>query len=580
MNSRKAKLIGLLLLALIAFLYFGRALNGIKPGVTGDGIEYILTTEALYNHGTPDIRYEDAVSFKKAYCAAKGWEHNNMGDVFNQIEEWLRTNNTEDLKGKATLATINTDKHYGYHFFFYSMLNVPGRMIAGKLGADPMKVFQVTNAFFVVITCFFLLFFSPFSLAQTVLMTLSFCFTSIYWYLGWTHTEVFMVCAVTLGMWFFFQEKYYLGIFLVSMAALQYQPVVIVLLYMLIVTVSKKGFNLRNLIRIAAAGLIILWPPLFYLVNFGALNLIGQEEGWISSEFVTFTRVFGFYFDANQGMILGLPLALGIYLTLCLRKWYQMALRREPFDVSSLLIFFLIGMSCVVSTICLWSPVGAVMHRYATWFAAIILVHLFFLLNEFREVVNITCLNYIFVSQAVTVLFFNQYNEKGWNFEKHGVLGAWFIEEHPSLYNPDPQIFIPRTSGIYNFKATASPVIYLKNEEEMVKMAVHQDSLNNLVRYGFSPYQIDKIRSEFKFVNGWAYVNKGDFTLSKTGAELYQILRRQKLSIYEYKIRNNPTWLKQIEQKAKERNQPLDEVIKADAEWVLSHQEAEERARR
>jgi len=579
-KARGGVLLKLIVLFSIGVLYLVRAVNVIVPYSTGDGHEYILTTEALYNHLTPDVQYGDAVSFKKAYCKSEKWETNYKADFFDQIEDSLKTNNTDFLKGRAGLVTDTLGRHYGFHFFFYPILNVPGRFIADKLHANPMRAFQVTNAFLVILTCFFLLFFSPFPSLQTILITLAFCFTSVYWYLGWTHTEVFMISVVTLAMWFFFQEKYYIAIFLAALGGLQYQPLLMILMFMGITVLIKRGFNFKNIVNICLSGLIFLWPPVFYFLRFGTINLIGHEEGAMTLANLTYTRVFGFFFDFNQGAMLGIPLVLILYLLICTWQLILMIARKRSFDFSYSLIVFILLMTCIVNAISLLNPVGAIINRYAAWFNAIIIVHLFYIIIRiFKVRLQILFLSLIVATQTMITLYFDKFNKFDWNFTEHGILATWFLDKHPELYNPDPQIFIARTSG-FDFGPNASPVIYIKNWEEVTKMAVHKDNLGNLIEYGFTKEQIDSIKLHAKFIHNWTYLNKDDLKISKTGAEIYQIERNRKILGFVNLIKNSKSWLKQIEEKAKMWNRPVDEVINADAEWLMEEREKEERARK
>ena len=54
-----------LLFTLGLFRYFSNS----EPYAIGDGIEYVLTTEAWYNHGTPTIKLPDFNSFKADFEA-------------------------------------------------------------------------------------------------------------------------------------------------------------------------------------------------------------------------------------------------------------------------------------------------------------------------------------------------------------------------------------------------------------------------------------------------------------------------------------------------------------------------------
>ncbi|HXB40019.1 MAG TPA: hypothetical protein VNZ49_05710 [Bacteroidia bacterium] len=573
-KEKKEIFIKCIVLFAVAFLYLGRAFNDITPYPTGDGPEYIMTTEAVYNHFSSDIRPGDFDSFKKSYTRTHKWEDNYKYPHFDQMHEYFMLKDLQFMSQFGGVYVDKNAKNYGYHFFFYSWLNAPGRYIAEKIGANPLRCFQVTNAFFVIITCFFLLFSSPFALWQTVLIALSFCFSSAYWYLGWTHPEVYTVCLVTLGFWFFLLKRHYLGILLVAVAALQNQPLLVALVFMALKTMLDKGFNFKNIFRIFLSSVIFLWPAIFYYLHYNTTNLI-KDAGFLSTEYITFTRVFGFYTDVNQGVVLVIPLILLLFVFFFIRKWVLIISKKEPFDFNYLFPVFLIIMTCVVSTMGNWNHGQAVVNRYASWFSAIVLIFTIISINQFRHVVSLTLMNYVFMTQAITTLYHDQFNLFDWSQDVHKPLAKWFIEEHPGLYNPDPTIFIVRTTRDYDFRPSASPVFYLRNKNEITKMAVHKDMVDSLVQYGFSKQEINFIKPKLHFINNWAYLNKGEFVCEKSGEEIYQILRNKKLVMLEDRIKSHAEWMEKEEVKSKEWKMPLNEILKIDAEYLLQQEENE-----
>ena len=74
MLTRQFLLKGLLFLSVLACTLFQVAT--IEPYATGDGIEYTLTTEAFYRHGSASILESDASDFKTAYIRNKAWSEN------------------------------------------------------------------------------------------------------------------------------------------------------------------------------------------------------------------------------------------------------------------------------------------------------------------------------------------------------------------------------------------------------------------------------------------------------------------------------------------------------------------------
>ncbi len=573
-KAKKDTLIKCATLLVIFFIYHNRAFNDLMPYATGDGPEYVMTTEAFYNHFSPDIRVGDFESFKKSYSNSRKWVENYKSGHFDNMQTYF---SSKDLQFMSQFGGVYVDKkarNYSYHFFFYSMLNVPARYIAEKAGSNPLRCFQVTNAFFVILTCFILLFTSRFALWQTVLIALSFCFSSAYWYLGWTHPEVYTVCLVTLGFWFFLQNRLYLGILLVAIAALQNQPLLVVLVFMAIKTLIDKGFNFKNIFRIFLSSVLFLWPAVFYFWHFNTTNLI-KDAGFLSTEYITFTRVFGFYVDVNQGVILAIPLVLALFTFFFIRKWIFIFMKKEKFDFNYLFPLFLIVMTCVVSTMGNWNHGQAVVNRYASWFSAIILIYTIFSINQFRHLVSLTILNYVFITQALTTLYHDKFNMLDWSQNEHKPLAKWFLDEHPGLYNPDPMIFIIRTNRDYNSNPAVSPVFYLKDNSEITKIAVHRDRVDSLVQYGFSKQEINFVKPKLHYVNNWAYLNKGDFVCEKSGSEIYQIIRNRKVKALEQRIRSYPDWMAKEEVKAKEWGKPLDEIVKLDAEYLMQQEENE-----
>ena len=62
-----------------------------------------------------------------------------------------------------------------------------------------------------------------------------------------------------------------------------------------------------------------------------------------------------------------------------------------------------------------------------------------------------------------------------------------------------------------------------------------------------------------------------DYSAYPLSRQNIKIKRKENYTIdyYEKKIRSDVNWLKQIEEKAKEKNIPLDSMIKLDATWMF-----------
>ena len=250
-----------------------------------------------------------------------------------------------------------------------------------------------------------------------------------------------------------------------------------------------------------------------------------------------------------------------------------MILRKEKFEYNSLLPLFLIVMACIVSMMVNWNHGQAIVNRYATWFSAIIIIHILFITEKINNVVSLVLFNYYFLTQTFSILYHEQFNIYDWSQTEHRPIAKWFLSNHPELYNPDPQIFIVRTTLEYNTSPSASPVFYIKDFQTVTKMIVHKDKLDGLLTFGFSKAEIDALKPKLKFINDWAYVNKHDIKSNMTGSQIYQQIRNVKLQIIEKKIRDSGAWMKQIEQKAKDWGKTIDEAVRQDAEYIMQQEE-------
>ena len=107
-----------------------------EPYPTGDGIEYILTTEAFKNHGTSDIRITDYESFKRDFLKHQNWQANYKAAAFDEVEGFLRNKNSKSFGG---FYRNNKGAVYGYHFVFYALVNVPARGLCALSAPTPFE---------------------------------------------------------------------------------------------------------------------------------------------------------------------------------------------------------------------------------------------------------------------------------------------------------------------------------------------------------------------------------------------------------------------------------------------------------
>ena len=94
--------IKILVICLIGLLFLGRAFNKIQPYPCGDGVEYVITTEAIFNHFSPEIKASDFTSFQNTIQKKTKWvkEFGYKSDEFDNLKACIEYNSNSETKKK------------------------------------------------------------------------------------------------------------------------------------------------------------------------------------------------------------------------------------------------------------------------------------------------------------------------------------------------------------------------------------------------------------------------------------------------------------------------------------------------
>ena len=571
MSLDKGKLnfdIRIVLLILLSVLSIIRLHNEGKCYPTGDAVEYTIMTEALYNHFSPDIRSIDFDSFKKAYCKTNKWEENDKAGVYDAAQKFIAETNHKNLEYSFAFFVDKGGKKYSCHFFFYSLMNLPARALCSIVVFNPLLTHQITNVFLILLTCFFFFKYSLFGKIHTSFFVMMFFYSTNYWYVSWQHPEVFTVCFSSLGLWLFLSEKRFVGLFLISIAAFQNQPISIIIFCLAIYAIYREGINIKNIFKLGGSTFLVVAPSLFYYNHFCETNLI-KYQGALSFDNVSFTRVWGFFFDINQGVILAIPLILFVYIFLLIRKLVKFKSEKPILEI--ILIPSIIVSVTIAGTIDNWNHGQSVVNRYVTYVSGIILVHFIYLLFELKsEKAKKTILISALLTQLATVYYHASLSKFDWSTNLPKPISNWVLENYPQMYNPDPIIFLNR----YNPKAaldySLSPVYYMRANGEITKLLVHEKYLDNLQTLGLSKKQIDSILPTLNFTNKWAYIDVGgELKKSLSTTKLKQMDDERRIKDQIEIIKGTPDWNDAIKKKAAEKGLEEDVMLREDAAFVL-----------
>jgi hypothetical protein len=537
---------------------------------TGDAVEYTIMTEAFLNHFSPDVRSEDFETFKKAYCKVNPWQSNPKWKYYDEVQKYISSPH-KLLEYDYAFFTDKNGKQYSCHFFFYSLINIPSKVLCNIFEFNPLFIHQLTNLLLLISTCILLFKYSNYDDFYTSVLVLLFFFSTNYWYLSWQHPEIFTVCASSLGIWVFLNNKYYLGLFLISLAALQNQPIAVIILALTIYQLFNGGLNIKNMIRTGLSTFIVIIPSAFYYLHFGVTNLI-KYQGALSFDYVNSNRVLGLFFDINQGAILAIPLIILLYIILLIISIKPALKEPKKYAIHYILPLSIIGAVCIAATIDNWNHGQTVVNRYVTYFSGIIIIHFFYLVMQLKSRMITKYMLYTsIITQIGTVYYHSSITKYDWDTNTPKPISNWVLDNFPKLYNPDNVIFTSRYLPEKYGKLNETPLYYMKEDASLTKLLVHKKHIKNLDKLGLTERQIDSIDSQLNYRSNWAYINVDYNFLALTNPlKLKQFVLKILIEKKIKEIKHTPEWYASIKTQAKEEGLTEDEALIKNAAYVLN----------
>lgn len=435
----------------------------IPPTHNGDVAEYSLSTIALATHASPDIQLGDIATARRLLPGLDG--------PYSLLERGMRAN--DDMLYPA-FRHGRDGEAYAIHFFGYAALaTLPYRLLQ-EADLPPFKCFQVVNLAMIFILGLSLRrLFGSDARALLGVGLFMLCGGALYW--TWSSPECLSAAALLSGLALFATGAPLAGALLAGLAA-QQNPTIAVffgfapLLYLCLHYQAGAGvgnnlrtaFQRRHLIGLGAGLALCALPPLFNLWQFGVPNIIAKlfsDPGLIGP-----ARLLSFYFDLNQGMIIGIP---GVLAALALWGWRQpAAAQRSAAALLALCAVFTLALALPALAVLNWNSGAAGLMRYAFW-AAMPLV--FALLWRLRQSARwpLALLLGVGLVQGVCMI-----SARSYSYVEFSPLAKWLMQRAPGLYHPEPEIFAERVGHnddyispekIYVHRVDGQPVTTLYN---------------------------------------------------------------------------------------------------------------------
>lgn len=506
----------ILLFLIITSLLIWQSGFRLKPTLTGDGPEYLAMTTAASRHATPDIRLAD-IKQSQEILYANGDSMPNS--YYKGLQDFV-TKKPEPLDGYWGVFTSKNGKFFGYHFWFYSVLCAPAKLILQAFSGNPLRCFMITNAIFIILVLAYIVWFSKLNELQKTAAIVFFVTGSNVWYLYWTHPEVYSTACIFLACILLFDKRFALSILFAALGSFQNPPIAFLIPFVLLRFVSIHGFRWKQLLLFCAVGTVSLIPSIFYFYHFGTPNLIMFIHA-TDVQYITFRRLLSLLFDINQGMILSIPLILILFFAHSISKYVQLAgnfikktAKKRVADKQNISCSFNLWFPIILVAMAIpsmqqinWNMGESVIVRYATWMSMLPVAYIVSEINWYR-IRNLSILVLLIVSQIGITQYFGGFTPEGWRYVAFYKHSQFVLNHYPCMYNPEPEIFAERVRHREEVTPDDSPVFYKTPDGVVTKALVHKNYIEKLD----DKLHIDKniLKKKLESLNyryNWAYLN-------------------------------------------------------------------------
>ena len=419
----------------------------------GDLAEYYGTTESFLNHGTPQLTNQDRINLEKVV------------NPVNFIDPLYYIKGTDGNR-------------YPVHFIFYSLLSLPVRIVLKLFQLPEINSLRMTNFIILEATLYIVLkrfIKSPF---RQLLFLTTIYLSPLISFIIWPGPDLYYLCLLLIGVFCFYERKYFLASLLVVLASWHSQPLVILASTSIAYYVFHKGI-IPSPKTVAISLLLIflmLVPYAYNYILFGNLTpWVIFQDGWTKEygfrlQNVSIKKLFEQFFDLNMGLFWYAPVLLftGIYF---LKN--DMLVNKK----SILLIIILFLNTFFYQTNPAWhyGTSGFGPTRHILYFLPFLIFFFVTCLKPTKNHLIVLCL---FIISQLYVLSFNGFITP--DFIKvlyHSPYAEYVLNNYPNIYNPTPEIFVDRTnhndlkyltSAIYKYNGICKKAFILKKDKQVL----------------------------------------------------------------------------------------------------------------
>ncbi|MBJ9618321.1 hypothetical protein KTE49_04525 [Burkholderia multivorans] len=476
-------------------LFVGLSVRGAQPNLWGDGIEYALMAEALTAHATPNITADD-------YRRVQSYP----GDVGTNV---TAVADRSSLSKSPPFFRDARGHYYSYHFWLYSLFVAPLFFLVKLFGVATPWAFLATNLIFALGASYAICTWREVGREQRLLLL------TLYWscgtipYIRWTHPEVFSASLLVVSMVMVWRRRYVAAAAAAAVVAQQNPPVLLLAAGLLAIDFFanfKKTGSIVPPIRkmvgwffcIAVASISII----FFFIHFGTGNLIAKSGG-ADVRLMSVERLWSFYFDINQGVIVLLWPLLAMVPAIMMCAFVSRGARGVKYVGVVGLVFTSVILAAPSLSTLNFNHGQSFISRYAYWACvpllfAVAALYVESVGSKLVVRVGVACFvicNIVLYSRAwPSYLYYTTVSER-------------VMDKFPEIYNPVPEIFIER--GVHIDGAMNPEHIYYYANDKGVRKIILNDRRRNVDDFFCSGGERarDYVTSVSRVEQGWVYYN-------------------------------------------------------------------------
>lgn len=482
-----------------------------EPWRNGDACEYILQTASFENHLSQGITAADVELAKNQFP--------KFAHVLDSVFDRMRV--------------ADNGMSYSNHFGAYSAIVTPIKILLCKLNMNPLYSFKITNLLLWLAAVLTVLLFLKTDSKRKLCIIILLLFNPAFLYIPWIHSEIYIYSFMIIGLVFYYNRQYALGILFVSLASMQNlgtMPVSMIIgleyIYDLFVNYAKEesknffSFLKRRFFRIISYGIFYIpafIPMILCFSKFHVINLVADE---VTEWDYLPTKFIAYLFDPNLGIMPYEPVILVCFFILLIFGIIKKHIPAYLNLLALILILFIVSLEKQIN--CGMEGVA----RYNVWIIPLLVFYVAMNFDiegkKIKKYFAVLCTSALITATMVFVTFagVDDYND---SME----FAPWtkaIMENASWLYNPTHGIFYSRSLHHETYEEIR-PIMYI-SDTGVKKILLSKESEEEFYseKYQFADNNgniIDKkkFKKESFGEKGYKYINlaKGVYPVYEPG---------------------------------------------------------------